>query len=75
MRAALQGIDVFLQTPGKANGSNYPVLLGCGIHALKFIFSRSRTKSDPFFLFLYILPGARFRALSAGAHCSLRVAG
>ena len=25
--------------------------------------------------FLYILPGARFRALSAGAHCTLRVAG
>ena len=30
----------------------------------------------PFFLsfFLYILPGARFRALSAGVHCTLRVA-
>ena len=26
-----------------------------------------------FFFFLYILPGARFRALSAGAHCTLRV--
>ena len=28
-----------------------------------------------FFLsfFLYILPGARFRALSAGVHCTLRV--
>ena len=25
--------------------------------------------------FLYILPGARFRALSAGVHCTLRVAG
>ena len=28
-----------------------------------------------FFFFLYILPGARFRALSAGVHCTLRVAG
>ena len=30
-----------------------------------------------FFLsfFLYILPGARFRALSADVHCTLRVAG
>ena len=26
-------------------------------------------------LFLYILPGARFRALLAGVHCTLRVAG
>ena len=25
--------------------------------------------------FLYILPGARIRALSAGVHCTLRVAG
>ena len=25
------------------------------------------------FFFLYILPGARFRALSAGVHCTLRV--
>ena len=25
------------------------------------------------FLSLYILPGARFRALSAGVHCTLRV--
>ena len=24
---------------------------------------------------IYILPGARFRALSAGVHCTLRVAG
>ena len=28
-----------------------------------------------FSFFLYILPGARFRALSAGVHCTLRVAG
>ena len=26
-----------------------------------------------FFFFFYILPGARFRALSAGVHCTLRV--
>ena len=26
-------------------------------------------------IFLYILPGARFQALSAGVHCTLRVAG
>ena len=37
--------------------------------------SRSRPPSDPFSFFLYILPGARFRALSAGVHCTLRVAG
>ena len=29
----------------------------------------------PLSFFLYILPGARFRALSAGVHCTLRVAG
>ena len=28
-----------------------------------------------FSFFLYILPGARFRALLAGVHCTLRVAG
>ena len=37
---------------------------------------RSRPVPLSFFLFfLYILPGARFRALSAGVHCTLRVAG
>ena len=32
-------------------------------------------RGHDFFLsfFLYILPGARFRALSAGVHCTLRI--
>ena len=29
----------------------------------------------PLSFFLYILPGARFRALSTGVHCTLQVAG
>ena len=44
---------------------------------------KSAGSSSPFFhifyfflsFFLYILPGARFWALSAGVHCTLRVAG
>ena len=44
---------------------------------LSFCFYLLFTISLPqaFSFFLYILPGARFRALSAGVHCTLRVSG
>ena len=32
-----------------------------------------RDVGSSFSFFLYILPGARFRALSAGVHCTIRV--
>ena len=40
-----------------------------------FAMAAHRLRTLALSFFLKILPGARFRALSAGVHCTLRVAG